>query len=133
MGRLLVCSDGSGLPVSKQIIKGEKMASKQETVDYIVSQIQGAGDIRALKMFGEYGIYCDEKMVILVADDQLYVKPTEAGRAFIGEVELAPPYPGAKSWFLIPEDKWEESDWLTELIRVTTPEVALPKKKKAKT
>jgi hypothetical protein len=48
------------------------------------------------------------------------------------DVELAPPYPGAKDWFLIPEDKWEEAQWLTTLIRVTTPEVALPKKKKAK-
>lgn len=108
------------------------MASKQETVDYIVNQIQGAGTIRALKMFGEYGVYCDEKMVVLIADDQLFLKPTPAGKEFIGEVELAPPYPGAKDWFLIPEDKWEEAEWLTTLVRVTTPEVPLPKKKKPK-
>ena len=31
------------------------MASKQETVDYILAQISGAGVVRAKKMFGEYG------------------------------------------------------------------------------
>lgn len=108
------------------------MSSKQETVDYLLGQLRDAGELRSLKMFGEYGIYCDEKMVALVCDDMLYVKPTEAGRSFLGEVEEAPPYPGAKNWFLIPEDSWDDEVWLSELIRVTTPEVPLPKKKKAK-
>lgn len=109
------------------------MASKQETVDYILGQIQNAGAIRALKMFGEYGIYCDEKMVVLVADDQMYVKPTEAGKAYLGDYEEAPPYPGAKNWLYIPEDNWDDALWLTELIRITTVEVPLPKPKKKKT
>jgi TfoX/Sxy family transcriptional regulator of competence genes len=34
-------------------------------------------------MFGEYGLYSSGKMVALVCDDALYVKPTAAGRAFI--------------------------------------------------
>ncbi|GAB1467949.1 TfoX/Sxy family protein [Candidatus Cloacimonadota bacterium] len=106
------------------------MASKQETADYILTQIKGAGNVYAKKMFGEYSVYCDDKIVALVADDQLFIKPTEAGRAFLGNVEEAPPYPGAKNWFYISEDNWDESEWLTQLIMVTTPEVPLPKKKK---
>lgn len=112
--------------------KGVTMASKQETVDYLLGQIRDAGELRSLRMFGEYGIYCDDKMVALVCDDMLYVKPTEAGRSFLGEVEEAPPYPGAKNWFLIPEDNWDDALWLSELFRITTPEVPLPKKKKGK-
>jgi len=106
------------------------MASKQETVEYLMEQIREAGELRYLKMFGEYGIYCDEKMVALVSDDQLFIKPTAAGRNFLHEVEEAPPYPGAKNWFLIPEDDWDNSPWLTELVRITAPEVPMPKKKK---
>jgi len=69
------------------------MASQQRTTDYIVEQIATAGSVSARKMFGEYGIYCDGKLVALVCDDQLFVKPTKAGRAHIGKVREAPPYP----------------------------------------
>ncbi len=52
------------------------MASSQGTVDFIVEQMASAGTVSARKMFGEYGIYCDGKMVALVCDDRLFVKPT---------------------------------------------------------
>lgn len=108
------------------------MATKKETMDYLLEQLKDLDQVRHLKMFGEYGIYCQEKMVALVCDDQLFLKPTEAGRSFMGEVELAAPYPGAKDWFLIPEENWDDAVWLCELIRVSIPEVPTPKKKKAK-
>ena len=56
----------------------------------------GAGMVSAKKMFGEYGIYCGDKMVALFCDDQLYVKPTDQGKAFAGKLTEAAPYPGAK-------------------------------------
>jgi DNA transformation protein len=108
------------------------MASRQEIADYIIGQISASGAVRSLKMFGEYGIYCEEKIVAFICDDQLFIKPTEAGRAFIGDVEEAPPYPGARNWFLIPEDMWDDAEWLTRLIMVSVPELPLPKKKKNK-
>jgi len=107
------------------------MGTTKETMDAILVQLQALGNVYARKMFGEYGVYCDDKMVALVSDDQLFIKPTEGGRAFIGDVEEAPPYPGAKDWFYLSEEKWEDSLWLTELIRITTIEV-LPSKKKKK-
>ncbi|MFP3631728.1 TfoX/Sxy family protein, partial [Burkholderia sp. SIMBA_045] len=72
------------------------MASHQGTVDFIVEQSALAGTVSARKMFGEYGIYCDGKMVALVCDDRLFVKPTPDGHAFLGACEQAPPYPSAK-------------------------------------
>ncbi len=111
---------------------GDKMASKQDTVDYILGKIQDAGEIYARKMFGEYGVYCDGRMIALIADDQLFIKPTEGGKSFLGDFEEAPPYPGAKSWLLIPEDDWDDSLALSELVRITTAEAPLPKPKKSK-
>jgi DNA transformation protein and related proteins len=106
------------------------MSSKQATVDLILAQMVMAGNVSARKMFGEYGIYCDEKMVASVCDDQLFVKPSAAGRAFIGEVVEAAAYPGAKPSFLISPTQYKDLQWLSELIRITTQELPLPKKKK---
>jgi DNA transformation protein and related proteins len=111
------------------------MASKQATVDFILEQMAEAGDVSARKMFGEFGVYCGGKVVALVCDDQLFVKPTAAGKAFIGKVTEGLPYPGAKPWFLVAGNRWENGDWLAELIRVTARELPMPVrkvKKKAK-
>ena len=105
------------------------MASQQSTVDYIVEQIAGAGDISARKMFGEYGVYCGGKMVAMVCDDQLFIKPTPGGKAILGELVEGAPYPGAKPCFLISGDRWDDSDWMTALIRVSAAELPAPKKK----
>ena len=108
------------------------MSSNQSTVDYIVEQIAAAGAVSAKKMFGEYGVFCDGKMVAIIGDDQLYVKPTTAGRDFLGEVEEAPPYPGAKPYFYISGERWDDGEWLSELVRLTCSQVPLPKKKSKK-
>ena len=105
------------------------MASRQNTVDSILEQIAGAGVVSARKMFGEFTIYCDEKVVALVADDHFFVKPTAAGKAFIGDFVEACPYPGAKPCLLIPEGKWDDRPWMTRLITLTAAGL-LPSKKK---
>ena len=109
------------------------MASKQSTVDYIVDQMASAGTITSKKMFGEYGVYLDGKIFALVADDLLYVKPTAAGRALIGSPTEAPPYPGAKNYFLISGDRWDDAEFLCELVQVTARELPAPKPPKVAT
>ncbi len=104
------------------------MASDENFVKFVCEQIASAGQVRYRKMFGEYALYCNEKVVALICDNQLFVKPTAAGRAFIGTVTEAPAYPGAKPAFLI-DDKVEDAEWLSELIEVTERELPVPKKK----
>jgi TfoX/Sxy family transcriptional regulator of competence genes len=107
------------------------MASDKDFVDFIVDQMAQAGHITAKKMFGEYGLYCNAKIVALICDNQLFVKPTVGGRAFIGAVVEAPPYPGAKPSLLI-EGKFEDPEWLSALIKITAAELPEPKPKKKK-
>lgn len=107
------------------------MASDQNFVDFVIEQIKKAGDITAKKMFGEYGIYADGKLFGLICDNKLFIKPTISGRKFIGNVIEEPPYEGAKPSFLI-EDKIENSEWLSELIRISLDELPTPKPKKKK-
>lgn len=107
------------------------MASDQNFVDFVVGQIRNTGEITAKKMFGEYGIYANGKMFGLICDNKLFIKPTTSGRDFIKNVVEAPPYPGAKASFLI-EEKIEDSDWLSELIRISIKELPEPKPKRKK-
>jgi TfoX/Sxy family transcriptional regulator of competence genes len=100
-------------------------------VEFIADQLEDAGEISYRKMFGEYALYCNAKVVALICDEQLFVKPTDAGRTFIEDVTEAPPYPGAKMYFLI-EDKIESREWLSELIQLTYKELPEPKAKKQK-
>jgi TfoX/Sxy family transcriptional regulator of competence genes len=105
------------------------MASDLEFVEFAVDQLKGAGDITYRKMFGEYALYCKGKVVALICDNQFFIKPTEAGRAFIGDVVEAPPYPGAKPSFLIGE-QIEDKDWISNLVLLTEKELPQPKPKK---
>ena len=77
-----------------------------------------------------YGLYYDGKMVAMVCADRLFVKPTAGGRAFAGAVDEASPYPGAKPCLLIDADRWDDSEWLTELITLSAAELPLPKPKR---
>ena len=83
-------------------------------------------------MFGEYAIYCNEKVVTLVCDDQLFLKPTNASKQLIDVLEEAPPYPGAKNYYLISPDLWDDREFLSRLISATAAELPLPKMKKKK-
>jgi TfoX/Sxy family transcriptional regulator of competence genes len=107
------------------------MGTKQHIVDFILEQMAGVPDVTARKMFGEFALYSKGKVVALVCDDQLFVKPTDAGKSWIGTVTEGEPYPGAKPCFLIEGDQWEDGDWLSELIRLTAQALPMPKPKPA--
>lgn len=108
------------------------MASDQSFVDYVCEQIAAAGHISQRKMFGEYAVYCDAKVVALVCDNQFFVKPTAAGRALLDHVQEGFPYPGAKPWIIA--DEWLDDDaFVAKLVRVTAAELPMPRIKAVKT
>ena len=109
------------------------MASDLGFVEFVVDQFDEDCAVTYKRMFGEFGLYGAGKFFGAICDDQLFVKPTDGGRAFIGEVVEAPPYPGAKPSFLI-GDRIEDGEWLSELVRITLRELpeAPPRKRKKK-
>ncbi|TSD47888.1 TfoX/Sxy family protein [Rhodococcus sp. KBS0724] len=107
------------------------MGTSQETVARILEQLEPL-DVRARAMFGEYGLYCDEKVVGLICGDVLFVKPTEVGAEFGSDADLAPPYPGAKPYYRVPEERFHDVDRLHAFIQRTADALALPKKKSPK-
>jgi len=107
------------------------MASDQNFVDFVTTQIQNVGIITSKKMFGEYGIYSNGKLFGVICDNKLFIKPTSKGRAFIGNPTELPPYEGAKPSFVI-EEKIEDSKWLSDLVKITLDDLPEPKIKKRK-
>jgi len=104
------------------------MGSDQEFVEFVVDQIDPKCEISYRKMFGEYALYSKGKVVALICDNQLFIKPTNAGKEYIGDFVEAPAYPGAKPSLLI-EDKIEDRNWLSRLIVITEKELPKPKQK----
>lgn len=107
------------------------MSSDLSFVEYVRDQVNGVGQVSFKKMFGEYAIYFDEKVVALVCNNQLFIKPTAGGRSMIGSVVEAPPYPGAKPYFLIGE-QLDDHYWMSNLILLTASEIPAPKPRKSK-
>jgi DNA transformation protein and related proteins len=112
------------------------MPSELSFVTDLCQQLGGAEFVVAKKLFGEYALYVGPKLVALVCDNQLFVKPTNAGRAFLGEVLVlgevteAAPYSGAKPCFLI-ASRLDDTVWLSQLLQVTADALPLPKPKKS--
>jgi DNA transformation protein len=110
------------------------MATDQEFADYVLEQLRDVRGVRHQKMFGEYAVYANERVVALICDNQLFLKPTDAGRALLtqrGTLKEAPPYKGAKPHFLISAEL-DDSTLLARLVQATVAELPKPKPKKPK-
>ncbi len=93
------------------------MSSDKGFVDYVVEQLRDAGSIRSKKMFGEYGLYCDEVFFAVICDDQLFIKITPQGEAAYPALPKAPPYEGAKESFFV--ENVDDRERMTALTRLT--------------
>jgi TfoX/Sxy family transcriptional regulator of competence genes len=99
------------------------MSSRKDTVDFLLEQLSGIDDVRAKRMFGEFGLYVGDQFVAVVCDDDLFVKPTPGGRKFFPDVVERPPFARAKPWLLVPGERWEEAQWLARLFVITAREL----------
>lgn len=107
------------------------MANDPDFIQYVCDQIDDGQEVSYRHMFGGTTLYSKGKVVALICDNQLFVKPTGAGRSFIGNVVEAPAYEGSKNFFLI-GDEIDDSEWLSELILRTEQALPRPKPRKKK-
>ena len=50
------------------------MATSQEYIEFVCEQLVSIENVRYKKMFGEYMVYVNDKPVLLVCDNTVYVK-----------------------------------------------------------
>jgi TfoX/Sxy family transcriptional regulator of competence genes len=104
------------------------MTTSPQTIAHLTDALPGT---TARAMFGEYALYLEGRVIGLVCDDTLFVKPVKGAIALLPNAEMGPPYPGAKD-HLIVADALDDADVMRQLLRVLVAEVPLPKPKKAK-
>ncbi len=105
------------------------MATTQEYIEYVCEQIEGIGEIRYKKMFGEYMVYVNNKPILLVCDGIVYVKKLDVIYDLMKEADVGIPYKSAKEHYILDIDNKELSrKVLIELEKVTP--IPKPRKKK---
>lgn len=107
------------------------MSTSREVVDDILDALVPL-DVRAIPMFGAYGLYCDEKFVGLVSHGHLFIKYSDIEPALVEGTEPAPPFPGAKDWYRVPPALLADDEWLRVAIEETAAALPMPKPKKRK-
>lgn len=94
------------------------MASSQEFHDFVLDQLAGLGELRSRRMFGEYGLYCDELFFAIIADEALWLKVDGGNRAAFEARGLRPfePYgDGATmNYYEVPLDVLEDPSALRQ-------------------
>jgi TfoX/Sxy family transcriptional regulator of competence genes len=105
------------------------MATDKKFIEAVLDKLSPL-EITAKPMFGEYGLYYEGKMFAVVCDNTLFVKITDAGAQLARRVGQGSPYPGAKPAYRISSAKLNDRDWIVSLVKMTSNELPLPKKKK---
>lgn len=104
--------------------------TRQTADDLVECLLPLKASVRA--MFGGYCVYIDDKVVGLVCDGRVFVKPSKAETIISGFAEPAPAYPGAKdSWRLTEGMIRDDPDRVIDIFRATAD--ALPARKRRKT
>jgi len=105
------------------------MASDIEYVNFVCEQAAKAGTIRFKKMFGDYLVYCDNKPVLLICDNTVYIKILPEITEILGDAEQGYPYIGAKLHYVLDIDNKE---LVVLIVRKLAELLPLPKKKTTK-
>jgi TfoX/Sxy family transcriptional regulator of competence genes len=105
------------------------MSTSKETAAFIEDQLSGL-DIRTGRMFGEFALYCDTKVVGFICDDTLFIKPSSADPALFERTSPGHPYPGSKEYHSVPGDALDDHEWLITAIQSTADALPLPAPKK---
>ncbi len=107
------------------------MATDRIFVDYIAEQLGLGARLTHKKMFGEYALYLDEKVVAFACDNSLFIKPTAAAEKLAPDLPQRPPYPGAKD-YPVADELLDDGDELRRLVIATADALPAPKPKPKK-
>lgn len=103
------------------------MGTSKEYMDLLLETISYEGEIRYKKMFGEYMIYVNDKPLLMVCDDIVYVKEKEELKDLMKLANKGYPYDGAKSHYILDVEDGELTNKVLEVLEKIT---EIPKKRR---
>jgi TfoX/Sxy family transcriptional regulator of competence genes len=87
------------------------------------------GEVRNKKMFGEYMVYVNDKPILLVCENTVFVKILPELAEKMSSAERGLPYEGAKEHYILDIDNTDFSSDVVSILEMITP---LPKPRKKK-
>ena len=105
------------------------MSTSAEFIEYVCEQIAGTEDIRYRKMFGEYMVYVNDKPILLVCDDTVFVKMLDEVKTKLSDADTGYPYDGAKLHYVLDIDNRELA---LDVIGILEPITPIPKPRNKK-
>lgn len=105
------------------------MATKKSIVDDVLETAALGSRLTHRKLFGEFALYLDGKVVAFVCDNSLFIKPSAAVTTLAPDLPMGSPYPQAKD-VPIADQLLDDPDALRRLILATAELMPPPKEKK---
>jgi len=105
------------------------MATTQDYIEFVCSQVENEWNPQYRKMFGEYMVYVHGKPLLLVCDNTVYVRELEVISRLMENADKGFPYKGAKEHFIVDV---EDRQLLNQLIEVLEKVIPVPVKKAGK-
>ena len=87
-------------------------------VTFILDQLEELGDVRSNRMFGGWGLYCDDLFFGIVSSDRLYFKTDKDTRQRYIDLDMKPFAPTKKqvlkNYYEVPADVIEDREELLD-------------------
>lgn len=102
------------------------MATSIDFIEFVCEQIHGAYSVRYKKMFGEYMVYVNDKPILLVCDNCVFVKKLPQIESLMSDAQTGIPYGGAKEHYIL---DMENATLVGQVVCVLESVTPLPKKR----
>ena len=103
------------------------MATSKEYIEFVCEQIYRYGAVTYRKMFGEYMVYVNDKPLLTVCDNTVFVKKVPELATVMANAAVGCPYEGAKEHYILDID---DTALTAQVIATLEPITPLPKKRK---
>jgi TfoX/Sxy family transcriptional regulator of competence genes len=97
------------------------MASSMDFVEFVMGELTGLGSLRMRKMFGEYCVYVNEKPIVLICDDTVFIKIIPELAEVMAGAERGFPYEGASERYILDIDNRELAREAIAILEEATP------------
>lgn len=77
------------------------MACTVEFIEYVCETLRPLGEVRSRRMMGDYIIYVNDKCLITVCDNNLYIKKLPCVADLMADAQTGVPYRGAKEAYIL--------------------------------
>ena len=105
------------------------MTTSAEFIAHVIEQVALDARLRTRRMFGEYAVYIDGKVVGFACDNSLFIKFVDATDEITRTLPAGEAYPGSKAYALA-DELLDEPPKLRALLLTTADALPSPKPKK---